>query len=297
MKNLFGNLRKGLGKTREGLVASLRRAMDSSDGEERYEELEEALILGDVGAPAARRILERIDGRSGDPWEALRAEVERILTGVNGDSRSAPPAAGSPHVILLVGVNGSGKTTTAGKLAARHAAEGKRVILAAADTFRAAAIEQLEVWAERTGVEIIRQERGADAASVAYDALAAAIAREADFLVVDTAGRLQNRSNLMEELRKIRRVLGKHGEQYPQETLLVLDATAGQNGVSQARLFLEAAAVDGVVLTKLDGTAKGGVILSIREEFDLPVRYVGVGEREEDLLEFSPEDFARALFE
>ncbi|MBN1827336.1 MAG: signal recognition particle-docking protein FtsY [Candidatus Eisenbacteria bacterium] len=296
MKGFFGNLRKGLGKTRENLITSLRRAVESPDDEERFEELEEALIRGDVGVRAARRILERVEERGGDPWEAMREEVERILVGPNG-ALPHPPRTDKPHVILLVGVNGSGKTTTAGKLAARHAAEGKRVILAAADTFRAAAIEQLQVWADRTGVEVIRQERGADAASVAFDGLSAAIARGADFLVVDTAGRLQSRSNLMEELKKIRRVLGKHGERFPQETLLVLDATAGQNGVSQARRFLDVAAVDGIVLTKLDGTAKGGVILSIREEIDLPVRYVGVGESEEDLLEFSPKEFARALLD
>ena len=177
MKSFFGNLRRGLGKTREGLVTSLRRAVESRDEDERALELEEALILGDVGVRAARRILERIEGSPGDSWEALREEVERILTGADGAGPPPELVPGTPHVILLVGVNGSGKTTTAGKLAARHAAEGRKVILAAADTFRAAAIEQLEVWAKRTGVEIIRQQRGADAASVAYDALAAAIAR------------------------------------------------------------------------------------------------------------------------
>jgi len=294
MRGLFQGLRRGLQKTRDEFVSSLRRAVDS-DGGEDLEELEEALIRGDVGMRAATRILERVRDQEGDRWSSLRREVAQILQGA--ESPSAPRFRGTPHVILLVGTNGSGKTTTAGKLAARYAAEGKKTILAAADTYRAAAIEQLEIWGERAGVEIVRQARGADAASVAFDALAAAIARKADVLLVDTAGRLQTRSNLMEELKKIRRVLKKHGEEYPQETLLVLDATTGQNAVSQARKFQEAVGVDGIVLTKLDGTARGGVILSIREEIDLPVLYVGVGERQEDLMEFSPEDFARALLE
>lgn len=291
---LFDNLRRGLSKTREGLVTSLRRAA-RAEGDERIDEMEEALILGDVGVRAARRILERIEARPGDPWDLLREEVTRILAG-NGTG-GPPPRGGRPHVVLLVGTNGSGKTTTAGKLAAKYAAEGKKVVLAAADTFRAAAIEQLEIWGERTGAAVIRQDRGADAASVAYDALASAIAREADVLLVDTAGRLQTRSNLMEELKKIRRVLRKHGDVYPQETLLVLDATTGQNAVSQAKSFGEAVGVDGIVLTKLDGTARGGVILSIREETGLPVLYVGVGESVDDLMAFSAEEFARALLE
>ncbi len=294
---LFDHLRRGLTKTREGLVGSLKRAALSGDGAE-LEELEAALLQGDVGVRVTGRIIERIEGSDGDRWNLLREEIEKILVGTNGGGAAAPaPAPVRPHVVLLVGTNGSGKTTTAGKLAARYAADGKKVILAAADTFRAAAIEQLEIWGERCGASVIRQERGADAASVAYDALAAAIARDADVLLVDTAGRLQTRSNLMEELKKIRRVLGKHGAAYPQETLLVLDATTGQNAVSQAKRFSEAAEVDGIVLTKLDGTARGGVILSIREEVDLPVRFVGVGENAEDLMEFSPSEFARALLE
>jgi fused signal recognition particle receptor len=291
---LFQNLRRGLQKTREGLVGSLRRAAQS-EGASRREEMEEALLRGDVGVRATERLLKRVEEQAGDPWNALREEVERILRGAGGDGPRVPE--GRPYVILLVGANGSGKTTTAGKLAGRYAAEGKRVLLAAADTFRAAAIEQLEVWGERSRVQVVRQERGSDAASVAYDALAAAISRDSDILIVDTAGRLETRTNLMEELKKIRRVLRKHGDAYPQETLLILDATTGQNAVSQAKKFREAAEVDGIVLTKLDGTAKGGVILSIREEVDLPVRYVGVGEGPEDLLEFSPAEFARALLE
>lgn len=291
---LFDNLRRGLKKTRDGLVTSLRRAAQA-EGEERRDEMEEALIRGDVGVRAARRILDRVEGQRGDPWDLLRDEVTRILAG-NGAAPVTPPE-GNPWVVLLVGTNGSGKTTTAGKLAARYAAEGKTVMLAAADTFRAAAIEQLEIWGERTGAIVVRQDRGSDAASVAYDALSSAVARGVDVLVVDTAGRLQTRSNLMEELKKIRRVLKKRGERFPQETLLVLDATTGQNAVSQAKLFGEAVDVDGIVLTKLDGTARGGVILSIREESNLPVKYVGVGERVEDLMEFSADDFARALLE
>jgi fused signal recognition particle receptor len=291
---LLDHLRRGLQKTRDGLVESLRRAA-ASTGPGRAEELEEALIRGDVGVRAAGRILKRIEGQGGDRWTLLREEVERILAGSAGEGPIGPSE--KPHVILLVGANGSGKTTTAGKLAAKYAAEGKTVLLAAADTFRAAAIEQLAIWGERAEVEVVRQERGADAASVAYDALAAALSRKTDILIVDTAGRLQTRSNLMEELKKIRRVLQKHGEAYPQETLLVLDATTGQNAVVQAEKFREAVGVDGIVLTKLDGTAKGGVVLAIREEVGLPVRYVGVGEGVDDLLEFSPTDFARALLE
>lgn len=294
MKGFFQNLRHGLSRTRDGFVSSIRGAMEKG-GEDRLEELEEALILGDVGIRSTERILEKIRNGDGDPWDTLRIEVERILDGA--DRPVGKGAGGKPHVVLLVGINGSGKTTTAGKLAARYGSEGKKVFLAAADTFRAAAIEQLAVWGDRTGVHVIHQERGSDAASVAYDALASAIAQEADVLLVDTAGRLQNRANLMEELKKIQRVLGKHGNQYPQETLLVMDATTGQNGISQASRFSEVVGVDGIVLTKLDGTAKGGIILSIREQLNLPVVYIGVGEKQEDLMEFSAGDFARALFE
>jgi len=292
--NFFQNLRKGLQKTRDGLVSSIRKVVDRDDGDELRESLEEILLQGDVGIRAADRLIRTVEERDGDRWEVLEAEMVRIL---EGDGEQRERRTGKPHVIVLVGTNGSGKTTTAGKLAHRYAAEGKSVILAAADTFRAAAIEQLAVWADRTGVEIIRQERGSDAASVAYDALSAALARSADVLIVDTAGRLQTRSNLMEELRKIRRVLRKHGDEFPHETLLVLDATVGQNALSQARLFHEAVELDGLVLTKLDGTAKGGMVLAVREEVDLPVRYIGVGETVDDLMDFSPADFVKALLQ
>lgn len=294
MANFFQNLRKGLQKTRDGLVSSIRKVVDRDDGDELRESLEEILLQGDVGIRAADRLIRTVEERDGDRWEVLEAEMVRILEGDGGERERR---TGKPHVIVLVGTNGSGKTTTAGKLAHRYAAQGKSVMLAAADTFRAAAIEQLAVWADRTGVEIIRQERGSDAASVAYDALSAALARSADVLIVDTAGRLQTRSNLMEELRKIRRVLRKHGDEFPHETLLVLDATVGQNALSQARLFHEAVELDGLVLTKLDGTAKGGMVLAVREEVDLPVRYIGVGETVDDLMDFSPADFVKALLQ
>ncbi len=295
--SFFKNLRAGLAKTRDGLVSSLKKAVQKDNNEDLRETLEEVLIMGDVGVHAADRIIESIAGREGDRWELLQQEMLAILGGGNGAEPYTAELRGKPHVILLVGTNGSGKTTTAGKLAAKYAAQGKRVILAAGDTYRAAAIEQLAVWAKRADVEVISQERGSDAASVAYDALTAAIARGADLLIVDTAGRLQNRSNLMEELAKIRRVLKKHGEEYPHETFLVLDATIGQNALSQAKLFHEAVALDGLIVTKLDGTAKGGMILAVRQEVDLPVRYVGVGEGIDDLMPFAPEDFVKALLD
>ncbi len=292
MGGFFSNLRNGLRKTRDGLVTSLKRAVEGDDEEELRESLEEILLQGDVGIRAADRLIETIERGGGDRWKVLEDEMVRIL---EGEDEEKERRTGKPHVILLVGTNGSGKTTTAGKLAHRYAAEGKSVILAAADTFRAAAIEQLTIWAERTGVDVISQARGSDAASVSYDALSAAISRSADVLIVDTAGRLQTRSNLMDELSKIRRVLRKHGEDYPHETLLVLDATVGQNALSQAKHFNEAVDLDGLVLTKLDGTAKGGMILAVREEIDLPVRYIGVGEAVDDLIDFSPRDFVQAL--
>lgn len=292
MGNFFSNLRKGLRKTRDGLVTSLKKVVEREDGEELRESLEEILLQGDVGISAADQLISTIENRSGDRWELLEAEMIRIL---EGDGDAGERRTGKPHVIVLVGTNGSGKTTTAGKLAHRYAAQGKSVILAAADTYRAAAIEQLAVWADRTGVDLISQQRGSDAASVAYDALGAAIARSTDVLIVDTAGRLQTRSNLMDELSKIRRVLKKHGDEFPHETLLVLDATVGQNALSQARLFHEAVELDGLVLTKLDGTAKGGMVLAVREKVDLPVRYIGVGETVDDLLDFSPAEFVKAL--
>ncbi len=292
MGGFFSNLRSGLRKTRDGLVTSLKKVVDRVEGDELRESLEELLLGGDVGIRAANRLIRSVEGKQGDRWELIGAEMIRIL---EGDGDAVEQRTGTPHVIVLVGTNGSGKTTTAGKLAHRYRAEGKSVLLAAADTYRAAAIEQLQVWSERTGADLVRQDRGGDAASVAYDALNAAIARSKDVLIVDTAGRLQTKSNLMEELGKIRRVLAKHGEEYPHETLLVLDAAVGQNALSQAKLFHQAVHLDGLVLTKLDGTAKGGMVLAVREEVDLPVRYIGVGESADDLMEFSAGDFVKAL--
>jgi fused signal recognition particle receptor len=261
------------------------------DDEEAWEELEEALIAADVGVAATTELVERLrKQRLDDPTGALVDELVALL-----------PDPGTlnvlerPSVVFVVGVNGTGKTTTIGKLAHRLRDHGHAVVLAAADTFRAAAGEQLEIWAERAGADFVGSERGGDPAAVAYDAIEAAQARGRDVVVVDTAGRLHTQQNLMEELRKIRRVIAQRLEGAPHETLLVLDATTGQNGLQQARLFGEAVEVTGVALTKLDGSARGGIVVAIGYELGLPVKLVGVGEKLEDLQPFDPADFARAL--
>ena len=257
-----------------------------------WERLEEALIAGDVGVRATAELVRRLEARGelADLNEALAEEVTELFG-------EAPvlDVAHEPTVILVVGVNGTGKTTTIGKLSARLAEHGRSVVVAAADTYRAAAEEQLEIWAERAGADFVGSERGADPAAVAYDAVEAALARGRDVVVVDTAGRLHTQTNLMEELAKVRRVIAGRLEGAPHETLLVVDATTGQNGVQQARLFGDAVGVTGVVLTKLDGSAKGGVAIPIAYELGLPVKLVGVGEALEDLQPFDPRDYARAL--
>jgi fused signal recognition particle receptor len=259
------------------------------------DDIEAALLGADIGTGMATRLVRRIAADpERSPREVLADEIATILAGATRDPNGA--TAAKPNVIMVVGVNGVGKTTTIGKLAARYVAAGKAVSVVAADTFRAAAIEQLAVWAERRGATLIRQQHGADPGAVVYDGIRAAIARGADVVIVDTAGRLHTKSNLMDELRKVRRVIGRELPGAPHETLLVLDAVTGQNGLAQARAFLQALEVDGIVLTKLDGTAKGGIVIAIAGELGIPIRYVGLGEAVEDLRDFDPGEFVAALF-
>jgi fused signal recognition particle receptor len=282
----FGRLRDSLSKSRRALTQQLT-AFDPND-EDAWERLEEALITADVGVPATAEIVRRLEEEGG--LEGL----EGVLASMLGEPGSLDLPA-SPSVILVVGVNGTGKTTTIGKLAAKLAEHDRSVLLAAADTFRAAAEEQLEVWAQRAGADFVGSPRGGDPAAVAYDAIEAAESRGRDVVIVDTAGRLHTQTNLMDELAKIRRVIERRLEGAPHETLLVIDATTGQNGLQQARLFGEAAGVTGVALTKLDGSAKGGIAVAVAHELGLPVTLVGVGEGLDDLRPFDPGDFARAL--
>lgn len=297
----FSKIAQGLKKTRDslsGAVSNMLSAFTKID-EELFEELEEILIMADVGLPTAeficRKLREEVKHRGvTDPAE-IKDILVSIITGML-EGGEGLDLSGSPSVVLVIGVNGVGKTTTIGKLAARLKAEGKSVILGAADTFRAAAIEQLEVWSERAEVPIVKHTEGADPAAVVFDTIAAAKARHVDAAVIDTAGRLHNKKNLMDELAKINRVIKRELPDSPCESLLVLDATTGQNAVNQAREFSKVTDITGIVLTKLDGTAKGGVVLAIRQELGLPIKYIGVGEGADDLQPFSPEDFARALF-
>jgi fused signal recognition particle receptor len=288
----FGRLRDSLGKSRRALTDQIAAAAFDPADDEAWERLEEALIAADVGVPATAELVGRLEARAevGDLTEALVEEASSLL----GEPGKLSVGE-KPSVLLVVGVNGTGKTTTIGKLAYHLNEHGRSVIVAAADTFRAAAEEQLEIWADRAQADFVGSERGGDPAAVAYDAIEAASARGRDVVVVDTAGRLHTQTNLMEELAKVRRVIENRLEGAPHETLLVVDATTGQNGVRQAQLFGEAVQVTGVALTKLDGSAKGGVALAIAHELGLPVKLVGVGEGIEDLRPFNPQDFARAL--
>jgi len=291
---LFSRLRDSLSKSRRALTGELASAAFDPGNEEDWERLEEALIMGDVGVRATAELVRRLEARGeiGDLNEALAAEIADLF--------GEPPTfdvTHEPTVVLVVGVNGTGKTTTIGKLAARLAEHGRSVVVAAADTFRAAAEEQLEIWAQRAGADFVGSSRGGDPAAVAYDAIEAAQARGRDVVIVDTAGRLHTQTNLMEELAKVRRVIAGRIDGAPHETLLVIDATTGQNGLQQARLFAETAGVTGVALTKLDGSAKGGVAIPIAYELGLPVKLIGVGERLDDLRPFDAADFARALVE
>ncbi len=305
MKNLFNKLKDSLNKTRDSLTLGVRRVLAGMRpvDEALFEDLEEVLIGADVGLDTTEKILDRVRDRtklegvrdSSGVEAILRAEIAALLRGQG----NAPPVADSvkPKVILVVGVNGVGKTTTIGKIAHRFSGENRRVLIAASDTFRAAAVEQLAVWADRAGVELVRSGHGADPAAVAFDGLDAALSRGSDVLIVDTAGRLQTKVNLMEELKKIGRVLTRRLPGAPHEVLLVLDASTGQNAVIQAREFNASMGITGLVLTKLDGTAKGGVVLAIADQLGVPVRYLGVGEGIEDLTDFDADQFAAALFE
>lgn len=300
--SFFDKLKKGLTKTKDGIfkqVDNLFKAFVRVD-EDMLEELEELLIMADVGVAPTEKIIdalrERIkEDRISDP-EAAREALIDILKNEIGEGE--PLRLGTkPSVVLVIGVNGVGKTTSIAKIAASLKRGGKKVILAAADTFRAAAIDQLQVWADRVGVELIKHTEGSDPAAVVYDAAAAAKKRDADVLIIDTAGRLHNKKNLMDELAKIDRVISRELPGCDRDTLLVVDATTGQNAISQAKEFKNAADITGLVLTKLDGTAKGGVVFSIKEELGIPVKYICVGEQVDDLEQFSADDFVRALFE
>jgi fused signal recognition particle receptor len=291
-------LEAGLEKSRTGFGARLLSAFRSGSQAD-WDEIEETLITGDVGAALSIDLVERARKRKDvTPEEAVRSELAGLLARRDAEHWEPVPAAeGMPAIVLVVGVNGTGKTTTIGKLAARERANGRRVLLAAADTFRAAAIEQIGIWAERTGSDIVAHKANADPAAVIYDALDAAIARHADIVIADTAGRLHTKSNLMDELAKIRRMIDKRIPGAQVETFFVLDATTGQNGLAQAKAFNESVGLTGVVLTKLDSTAKGGIVFAIEKELGVPVRFVGVGEKADDLLPFDPEGFVAALFE
>ncbi|MDQ3858946.1 MAG: signal recognition particle-docking protein FtsY [Actinomycetota bacterium] len=292
----FRRLRDSLSASRQALTSELATAVFDPGDDEAWERIEEALLQADVGVPATVEIVRRLEERRPATEHELVAELENVIADLVspvGEARLA--LDGRPTVVLVVGVNGTGKTTTIGKLASRLRESGRSVILAAADTFRAAAEEQLEIWARRAQADFVGSERGADPAAVAYDAIDAAVARGRDVVIVDTAGRLHTQTNLMDELAKVRRVVAQRLDGAPHETLLVVDATTGQNGLQQARLFGSAVDVTGVALTKLDGTAKGGIAVAIAHELGLPVKLVGVGESLDDLQPFDPRDFARAL--
>jgi len=300
----FERLKQGLQKTKDGLVGRIdalvlgKKEIDAGT----LEDLEEILITSDVGVKTTVELVRCLEQRLGrnelKDGEALRAALkDEIFQRLKKHHAPLDITSRHPFVLLVIGVNGVGKTTTIGKLASRFTADGKKVLLAAADTFRAAASEQLVAWGDRSGVDVIRHKEGADPSAVVFDACKAAVARDVDILIVDTAGRLHTKVNLMEEMKKIRRIIAREIPAAPHETLLVVDAATGQNAVSQARLFKEAAGVTGIALTKLDGTAKGGIVVAVSHEFALPVRYIGVGEAIDDLRDFDPREFTDALFQ
>jgi fused signal recognition particle receptor len=300
-KGLFARLKSGLSKTRKILTTDIddlflgKKLVD----DDMLEDLEELLITADMGVGTTMDIMERIAGKRSRiaGAEELKGVLKKeILAYFDALPDQVPEAAAKPHVVMVVGVNGVGKTTTIGKLAAHESRKGKKVLIAAADTFRAAAIEQIAIWAERAGADIVRHKDNADPAAVAYDGIDAAISRGTDVVFVDTAGRLHTKVNLMEEIKKIQRTLAKRLPAAPHEVLLVLDATTGQNALSQAKMFNEALGVTGIALTKLDGTAKGGIVVSICSSLNIPLKYIGVGESVEDLQTFDPNQFVEALF-
>ncbi|MBN1504157.1 MAG: signal recognition particle-docking protein FtsY [Candidatus Eisenbacteria bacterium] len=298
---VLDRLRRGLEKTRRTLASGIGKALSrEAPSEKALADLEELLLSTDVGVATAERLAESLrrfagegPGKSGSE---LVSFMKREILDLMSKPMSRPGPKGSPHVVLVVGVNGSGKTTTIGKLAKRLADGGERVLIACSDTFRAAAGEQMDVWARRAGVEMVRQKPGADPAAVAYDGAEAGLARGSTVVLVDTAGRLHTKVNLMEELKKIRKVLERKVPGAPHEVLLVVDASTGQNALVQAREFGSCLGVTGIVLTKLDGTAKGGVVVAIASQMDIPVKFLGVGEALEDIVEFDPEEFVEALF-
>lgn len=301
-KGFFTRLISGLEKTRKSFndkIDSVLKMFTKID-EELFEELEEALILADVGVETSTYIVGRLreyvrENHIKEPSE-VKAEIERIISDILSANDTAMRLDTTPSVIMVIGVNGVGKTTSIGKMAARYKAQGKKVILGAADTFRAAAIDQLQIWADRSGIDIVRHREGADPAAVVFDTITAAKARGADIIILDTAGRLHNKKNLMDELNKIFRVMERELPGCSKETLLVLDATTGQNAVSQVKLFRESADISGIILTKLDGSARGGIVLAIAHEEGIPVKLIGVGEGIDDLQTFDSDDFAKALF-
>ena len=302
-EGLFGRLRLGLGKTRAGFSAGLGALLlgKKSVDEALLDDLETLMLAADVGVETTGKITEgllsRVKRRNLNDSDALYRALQDELVALLAPSQIAfePKMAGRPFVILMVGVNGAGKTTTIGKLAKRYQSEGRSVMLAAGDTFRAAAVEQLQVWGERNAVPVVAQHSGADSASVIFDALQAAAARNVDVLIADTAGRLHVKSNLMEELKKIVRVMRKIDPEAPHEVMLVIDAGTGQNGLAQARHFVDAVNASGIAITKLDGTAKGGIVFAVSAELGLPVRYIGIGEGIDDLRPFDPAEFVHAL--
>lgn len=298
----FNKLKEGLKKTKDGFVSRVETLLNSFTkiDEDFFDELEETLILSDIGAQTSADICDKLRGEVKKNGITDPAEVKQTLKGIISEMLSGGnelKLETKPSVIMVIGVNGAGKTTTIGKMAANFGKAGKKVIVAAADTFRAAAIDQLAVWTERAGADIVKHGEGSDPAAVVFDAISAAKARGADVVLCDTAGRLHNKKNLMEELKKIARVIARELPEASLETLLVLDATTGQNAVNQAQLFNESADITGIVLTKLDGTAKGGIIIPIKNELGLAVKLVGVGEQIDDLQPFIPEDYVNALFE
>jgi fused signal recognition particle receptor len=301
---LLEKLKVGIEKTRSGLMDRIEEAVTGKKqiDAELLDELEYALITADIGVKTATEILDsiraRVDRHMVDDAAELKNLIrEHLLEVLQASDRPPARVDEPPAVVMVVGVNGAGKTTTIGKLTHRFKQEGRSVLMCAADTFRAAAIEQLEVWGQRTGTDVIRQKQGADPSSVAFDALQSAKSRGVDYVIVDTAGRLHTKDNLMAELDKMRRTIRKVIPDAPHEVLLVLDATTGQNGLEQARRFTETSGVTGIVLTKLDGTAKGGVVVAITRELGLPIRYIGVGEKVDDLLPFDPETFINSIFQ
>ena len=300
---LFSKLKASLSKTKESVSSKIEDVLKSFKAidEDLFEELEEVLIMADLGVATSCDIIDSLRSRAKEKKltqsDELKTELKEILVEILTRSENTVKMEGSPAVIMVIGVNGVGKTTSIGKLAYKYNQMGKKVVIAAADTFRAAAIEQLQVWAERADAEIVKQQEGSDPAAVIYDAISAAKKRNADVLLCDTAGRLHNKKNLMEELKKIYRIIDKELPTSSKEVLLVLDATTGQNAVQQAKEFKEAADITGIILTKLDGTAKGGIVFAVKNEYDIPVKLIGLGESADDLEEFNAVDFVNAIFD